>query len=126
MDQTLRRPFRCCDASWRDRAALRQKLIELSQRWTEELVLPGSCPYQPTVEELATHAKQYEDFESAQLLKTFRKRALDADSDGWVPAEDRETAKKEHKAHFDQWMENIKESGSSEDRARKLWPFDEV
>ena len=56
----------------------------------------------------------------------FLKRALDADSDGWVPAENWEMAKKEHKTLFDQWMESIKESGGSEDRARKLWPFDEV
>ncbi|KAH9208983.1 kinase-like domain-containing protein [Leptodontidium sp. 2 PMI_412] len=126
MDQTLLRPFRYCDASWRDSAAaLRQELIELSQRWTA-LGLPGSCPYQPTLEELTEHAKQYEDFESAQQLKMFLKRALDADSDGWVPAKNWEIAKKEHKAIFDQWMESIKESGSSEGRARKLWPFDEV
>lgn len=44
MEQTLLRPFRYCDASWRDSAAaLRQDLIELSQRWIE-LGLPGSCP----------------------------------------------------------------------------------
>ncbi|KAH7317657.1 kinase-like domain-containing protein [Rhexocercosporidium sp. MPI-PUGE-AT-0058] len=126
MDQTLLRPFRYCGASWRDSAAaLRQELIELSQRWTE-LGLPGSCPYQPTLEELAEHAKQYEDFESAQQLKIFLKRALDADSDGWVPAGNWEAARKEHKTLFDQWIESIKESGSSEDHARKLWPFDEI
>jgi hypothetical protein len=126
MDQTLLRPFRYCDASWRDSAAaLRQELIELSQRWTE-LGLPGSCPYQPTPEELAEHAKQYQDFESTQQLKMFLKRALNADSDGWVPAENWEIAKKEHKTLFDQWMESIKESGSSEGHARKLWPFDEI
>jgi hypothetical protein len=126
MDQTLLRTFRCCDASWRDSAAaLRQELIELSQRWTE-LGLPGSCPYQPTPEDLAEHAKQYEDFESVQHLKMLLKRILDADSDGWVPAESWETAKAEHKALHDQWMETIKESGSSVDHAKKLWPFDEV
>jgi hypothetical protein len=82
MNESLLRPFRYCDASWRDSAAaLRQELIELSQRWTE-LVLPGSCPYQPTLEELAEHAKQYEDFERAQQLKMFLKRTLGADSDG--------------------------------------------
>lgn len=121
MEQNLLRPLRYCDASWRDgAAALRQELIELSQGWTE-LGLPGSCPYQPTLEELVEHAKQYEVFESVQQLKMFLKRALDADSDGWVPAENWETAKKANKILFDQWMESIKDSGSS-----KLWPFDEV
>ncbi|KAG9244616.1 hypothetical protein BJ878DRAFT_534450 [Calycina marina] len=96
MDQTLLGPFCYCDASWRDSAAaLRQELIEVSQRWTE-LGLPGSCPFQLKLEELAEHAKQYEDFESAQQSKMFLKRALDADSDGWVPAENWETAKQGH------------------------------
>ncbi|KAH8679545.1 kinase-like domain-containing protein [Tricladium varicosporioides] len=126
MDQTLLRPFRYCDASWRDSvAALRQELIELSQQWAE-LGLHGSCPYQPTLDELADHAKQYEDFESTQQLKIFLNRALDADSDGWVPAENWETARKEHKILFSQWMESIKESGGSESYARKLWPFDDA
>ncbi|CZT04058.1 uncharacterized protein RCO7_05657 [Rhynchosporium graminicola] len=126
MDQTLLRPFGYCDASWRDSAAvLRQELIELSQHWTE-LGLPGSCPYQPTPEELNEHAKQYEDFESMQQLKMFLKRALDADSDGWVPAENWAGATKEHRKVFSLWMESIRESGGSEDRARKLWPFDQV
>lgn len=36
MDETLLRPFRYCDTSWRDgAAALRQELSEISQRWTE-------------------------------------------------------------------------------------------
>jgi hypothetical protein len=33
------------------------------------------------------HAKQYEDFETAQQLKLFLKRALDVDSNGWIPVE---------------------------------------
>lgn len=40
-DSTLLRPLRYCGTSWRDSAtAVRQELIELSQRWTE-LGLPG-------------------------------------------------------------------------------------
>ena len=126
MDQTLLRPFRYCDASWRDSAAaLRQELIELSQHWIE-LGLPGSCPYQPTIDELTEHVKQYEDFESVQQLKMLLKHALGADSDGWVPAESWVSARRQHKTLYDNWMETIKESGSSADHARKLWPFDEV
>jgi hypothetical protein len=96
MDKTLLRPFRYCDTSWRDSAAaLRQELIDISQRWTE-LGLPGSCPYQPTPEELREHEKHFEDFETVQQLKLFLKRALDAESDGWVPA--------------DQWAEKVVEN----------------
>lgn len=101
------------------RAAQRQALIELSQRRTE-LGLPGFCPYQPDPMELAVHAKQYEDFGSVQQLKMILKRSLDADSDGCVPTEPWETAKKEHRELFDQWMESKNESGSSNERARKF------
>jgi hypothetical protein len=126
MDETLLRPLRYCDASWRySAAALHQELIELSQRWTE-LDLPGACPYQPTAEELAEHAKQYEDFESVQQLKMLLEGVLNTDSDGWIPSEEWVIAKEKHKVLFDQWVESIKESGSSEEHARKLWSFDEV
>lgn len=122
MDQTLLRPIQYCDASWRDSAAaLRQELIEISQRWTD-LGLSGSCPYQPTEEELAQHAEQYEDFETVQGLKMFLKRALDVDSDGWVPTDNWEAAKEAHNTLFGQFVESI----GDEDRARQLWPFNEV
>lgn len=126
MDQTLLRPFRYCDASWRDSAAaLRQELIDISQRWTE-LSLPGSCKYQPTSEELAEHRTQYEDFETVQQLKMFLKQALNVDSDGWVPADEWEATKEEHGKLYDQWLESIRQSGGNEDRGRKLWPFHET
>jgi hypothetical protein len=126
MDQTLLRTIRYCDTSWRDgAAALRQELIDLSQRWTE-LGLSGRCPYQPTSKELAEHAKQYEDFETVQQLKLFLKRALDADSDGWVPAENWDAAKEENARLFDQWVVNIKETRGGEDWRTRLWPFNEV
>jgi hypothetical protein len=125
MDESLLRPFRYCDTSWRDSAAaLRQELIDISQRWTD-LGLPGPCPYQPTPEELCEHEKQFEDFETVQQLKLFLKRALDAESDGWVPA-DQWTAKViENTKLFGELLESVKESGGSEERARALWPFGE-
>jgi hypothetical protein len=51
---------------------------------------------------------------------------LNTDSDGWIPSEEWVIAKEKHKVLFDQWVESIKESGSSEEHARKLWSFDEV
>lgn len=126
MDQTLLRPFRYCDASWRDSAAaLRQELIDVSNRWTE-LGLPGQCPYQPTPEELAEHEKQYEDFETVQQLTMFLKRALDAESDGWVPAGNWAASKEENTRLFGEILQSVKESGGSEERARALWPFGEI
>jgi hypothetical protein len=126
MDQTLLRPIRYCDASWRDgAAALRQELIELSQRWSE-LGLPGSCPYQPSPDEPTAQAGQYEDFETAQQLKLFLKRALDADSDGWVPAEEWVAAKAANRKFYAEWVASVEENGGDEERARRLWPFNEV
>ncbi|KAH9871746.1 hypothetical protein J1614_006002, partial [Plenodomus biglobosus] len=126
MDETLLRPFRYCDTSWRDSAAaLRQELIDISQRWTE-LGLPGHCPYQPTPEELAEHEKQYEDFETVQQLKMFLKSALNAESDGWVPAEEWAAMKEENTKLFGEFLSSVKESGGSEERARALWPFGEI
>ncbi|KAF2813728.1 uncharacterized protein BDZ99DRAFT_567476 [Mytilinidion resinicola] len=87
-DQPVLRFIRYCDGSWRDSAAaLRQEMIELSGRW-EELGLPGDCPYQPTEEELAEHAKQYEDFKEAERLRLGIRGLTGCDSDGWVAAED--------------------------------------
>jgi hypothetical protein len=126
MDQTLLRLIRYCDASWRDgAAALRQELIELSQRWSE-LGLPGSYPYQPSPDEPTAHAGQYEDFETAQQLKLFLKRALDADSDGWVPAEEWVAAKAANRKFYAEWVASVEENGGDEERARRLWPFNEV
>jgi hypothetical protein len=126
MDQTLLRPILYCDTPWRHGAAsIRQELIELSQQWTA-LGLLGECPYQPTTEELAEHAKQYEDFETVQKLKLFLKRALDADSDGWVLADEWVAAKEEKAKLLGAWMESAKESGTSKDAARDMWPFGEV
>ena len=125
MDETLLRPFRYCDTSWRhSAAALRQKLIDMSQRWTE-LGLPGSCPYQQTPEELREHEKQYEDFQAVQQLKLFLKRALDAESDGWMPADQWAAKVVENRKLFGEFSESVKESGGSEERARALWPFGE-
>ena len=128
LDETLLRLFRYCNSSWRDGAvALRQELIELSQRWLD-LGLPGSCPYQPSPEELAQHRKQWEDFETTQKFKLFLIRMLDSNSDGWIPTEGWEAAKAAHKGVFEQWMETVRESEDpemNEDRGRKLWPWDE-
>lgn len=80
-DSTLLRPLRYCSTSWRDSAtAIRQDLIELSQRWTE-LGLPGECPYQPSLEELADHVDLYEQFEAMQRLKDFLKENFDSDGE---------------------------------------------
>lgn len=131
LDDVLLRLFQYCHSSWKNSAAaLRQALIELSQKW-QELGLPGSCPYQPSGEELAEHKKQYEDFEAVQKLKLWLIRVLNTASDGWVPTDAWEWSKTAHKEVFEMWMESIRKAKGtgqeemSEEKAERLWPFDE-
>ncbi|KAL6709562.1 hypothetical protein ACN47E_001497 [Coniothyrium glycines] len=127
LDETLLRPIRYCHTSWRDgSAALRQELIELSQRW-HELGFPGPCPYQPTSEELELHAKEWESFESLQSLKLFLIRSMNANTDGWVPSEAWEAAKDANQSVYEEWIKTAAQSEDpdmNEERARRLWPFD--
>ncbi|TKA79164.1 hypothetical protein B0A49_02803 [Cryomyces minteri] len=132
LDVTLFRPFRYCHTSWRDSAAaVRQELIEVSQQWTE-LGLPGSCPYQPTEEELAEHKKQYQDFENAQKMRLAVMRTLDVNSDGWAQSDRWEEVAPAHQRIYEMWLDSVKESlasGESEltiDQAKRMWPFDGV
>jgi len=126
-DDTLLRIIRYCSSSWIDgAAALREELIELSQRWTE-LGLPGSCPYVPSQVELDIHKKQFEDYEAYLKLKLFLVHATDSNSDGWVAPEAWDTAREAHKAAFEEWMQTVKKGGDpdmTEEKARMLWPFD--
>jgi len=77
-------------------------------------------------EELAEHAKQYEDFESAQQLKCSSSALWMRIQTGGSPLRIGKQQRRSIKPFWIQWMESIKESGSSEGHARKLWPFDEV
>ena len=130
-DDTLLKPFRCCHTSWRDSAAaVRQALIEVSKNWNE-LGLAGSCPYLPTEEELVEHKKQYDDFEAVQNLKLWLIRALDTNSDGWIPAEAWKLSKVAHREAFEKWMQTARDAERTgkahmtKEKARMMWPFDE-
>ena len=130
LDPTLFRLFHYCHTSWRDSAAaVRQELVDLAAQWTE-LGLQGQCPFSMTEEELEKHAKEYEDFESIQNLKSFLKNTLHTSSDGWVPIDAWDSTRDAHRAIYDQWMETAKQSESSgeEDmsieKVDKMRPFD--
>lgn len=92
--------------------------------------MAGSCPYLPTEKQLAEHEKLYEDFERIQKLKVWLKRVLDTDSDGWVPTGTWEWSKAVHRDAFNKWMETAREAEErgddemTEEKARRMWPFD--
>ncbi|KAJ5135832.1 uncharacterized protein N7515_005110 [Penicillium bovifimosum] len=129
LDPTLFRLFHYCHTSWRvSAAAVRQELIELSARWTE-LRLEGSCPYSPTEAELTQHARDYDDFEAVQALKSWLRDNLDTNSDGWIPNDAWDAAKVAHRTTYNDWIETAKEAEArGEDmtvaKADKMWPFD--
>jgi uncharacterized protein involved in copper resistance len=82
VDDTILRPFRHCNTSWRDSiVAVRSDLIDLARGWNA-LGLAGSCPYQPTQDEVAIHEKNREDFESVLSLEAWLMQTLSVTSDG--------------------------------------------
>jgi hypothetical protein len=55
-------------------------------------------------------------------------RALRSNSDGWILAENWESAKEVYRLAFDEWMETVKHSEDpdmTEERGRKLWLWNE-
>jgi hypothetical protein len=125
LDPTLFRVFHYCHTTWKDSAVyLRQELIELSARWTE-LGLSGECPFSLTEDELATHAREYEDFETVQTLKLWLRNFLDTNSDGWVPNDEWNASKDAHRAAYDIWIQTAEEVGEiTVEKADEMWPFD--
>ncbi|MCJ1382441.1 hypothetical protein MMC17_005554 [Xylographa soralifera] len=128
LDDNLLRPFRYCHRTWRDGAvAFRQELIEISSRW-KELGLSNSCPYPlPTSNDLVVHQTEFEDFVEARKLKQRLTCLLDTTPDGWVPTQLWEATKSAHKEAFDEIVKAVRdadEESMSEEKLRKIWPFD--
>ncbi|TKX21464.1 hypothetical protein C1H76_6538 [Elsinoe australis] len=131
IDQTILRPFRHCTSMWRDGVpAARSDMIDLFKAW-KDLGLPGSCPYQPTEEEIAAHEKQYEDFKASHSLKTWLSRTFEIGSDGWVPIYDWDRILPLYREAYQMWMESARESEAegdsdmTQEKADRLWPFDQ-
>ena len=131
LDDNLLRPFRYCHRTWRDGAvAFRQELIEISSRW-KELGLPKYCPYPlPSSDELVAHRREFEDFVAARTLKQRLICLLDTTPDGWVPTQAWEATQSAHKEAFDELVQAVRDAeiaddqSMSEERFRKIWPFD--
>lgn len=131
VDDTILRPFRHCNTSWRDSVvAVRSDLIDLARGWNE-LGLAGSCPYQPTQDEVAIHEKNREDFESVLSLKTWLMQTLSVTSDGWIHIDEFPLILSAYREAYEQWIEIARQAVASGDvemsvkKAEKLWPFDQ-
>lgn len=122
LDPMLLRPFKHCGTSWRDSAvALREELGMVSREWTT-LGLMGSCPYQPTAEELAQHKDRFEDLEAAMELKMMIVQATGSDLDGWLDIERFDSAVQICHELYVKLVEG--EVGNSRKLAEGMWPFD--
>lgn len=60
---------------------------DLAGQWTK-LGLPGSCPYLPSVQELAQRQEQYRKFDQVHELKQMLGSVQGTDEDDWVSAEE--------------------------------------
>lgn len=94
-----------------------------------KLGLVGSCPFSPTEAELREHARNYEDFEAVQALKSWLKSTLDTNRDGWIPNDARDAVRVAHRAAYNEWIQTAKEADAigvdmTIEKADKMWPFD--
>jgi hypothetical protein len=116
MDESLFRPFRYCYRTWKDGAvAFRHELIETQKAW-KELGFMGPCPLPAsTLEEVATHQKEYRMFQAAQQLRSDLSGLLNTASDGWVPPEDWEATEAAHREMFDGMLQAVLTNADPDD-----------
>ena len=124
LDPSLLRNFHYCLTSWTSSAtAIREELIDLSQRW-QEIGLAGSSSYSIPEEDISLHKKLYNDLEDAMKLKAGVMRLLNANSDGYVSNDEWERASEALPLLREQWIASAIESGTSEQDAKAMFPFD--
>lgn len=121
-DEALTRPFRYSYSCWRVGATgFRNELVELCQKWNE-LGLEGSPPFQLTAEELAEHARHWEDFHVAVKLRDSITQLLNTNAEGWVPVDLFEATEEALAELLDQWLATA--DGEKEmEKIKQLWPF---
>lgn len=133
LDWNIFRPFSICHNTWKQGAvSLQHDLIESSKDWQEHLGFTGSSTYQPTAEELEKHGKEYEFFKDIRGLEMDLQDSLFVSSDGWVPAENYETAMEMQKDLFRQFLDMLLKGEDAdpddpvmdEEDVRAIWPYD--
>jgi len=126
MDQDILRIFRYVPAAWRHGAvAIREDLMKLSERWSDPLSLPGTCPYQPSADEIARHKILLNDFHEAHSIRRQLIDGFHTDEEGWVPIDRWDIIREEHDVFYREWLMEVVRTGElMEDKARKMWPFD--
>ncbi|KAJ9388316.1 hypothetical protein DTO063F5_2647 [Paecilomyces variotii] len=110
-----------CERTYKDGIVPhRDSLLRISQTW-EQVGLPGSCPFEVSIEGLEKHAWELERYTDWCTLWGYTRQILCIDKDGWVsPRLDFDKVKERHDELFELYM--LRESEEmSEDEARSLW-----
>ena len=119
----LKELFRRCGDTWDEGILpLRETLIELfrSQR---ELGFETDISLHFNDEQIAAHEKEFQAYEEWHEIRSFVKKLLDTDDDGWIPPEyDFTEMKSRNKMLFDYYVSKP-DLNKTPDEVRRLWPF---
>lgn len=101
---------------------LRETLIELF-RSQQDLGFTGSLLLDFSDEQIAAHEKEFEVYQEWHEMRSFVKKYLDTDDEGWVSPEYNFTEiLSRNKVLFDYYVSNSGFNRTS-DEVRRLWPF---
>lgn len=107
-------------------------MIETARLWNQ-LGFTGQCSYPlPLPVELEKHKKEYRLYVAAQNLRKDLSSLMNTASDGWVPADEWQTAQAAQKELYDGMLQAVLENTSpdydepvrDEMTLRSIWPFD--
>ncbi|CAG8190541.1 unnamed protein product [Penicillium nalgiovense] len=119
----LKELFRHCGDTWDEGILpLRETLIELlrSQR---ELGFQTDLSLHFNEEQIAAHEKEFQAYEEWHEIRSFVKKLLDTDDDGWIPPEyDFTEMRSRNKMLFDYYVSKP-DLNKTPDEVRRLWPF---
>ncbi|EEQ33390.1 conserved hypothetical protein [Microsporum canis CBS 113480] len=124
LDPALYRIFHYCLTSWTSSAtAVREELIDLFQNW-RTYDIPGCCPYSISEEQVAAHKKMYIDFEDSMKLKAGLMRLFNTNPDGYMANDEWKKAYEALPMLREEWIASAVESGTTEEDAMEMFPFD--
>ena len=114
--------IRCGDVWENGIVPLQACLVEISQAWSE-MGFPGECPFTLSEEELAKHEREFEVYQDWQKVQEIARQQLDADFEGWVPAEENWDEKRAQNQALLEYFIKVMASEKSAEEAKKMWPF---
>ena len=123
LPQALKELFRRCGDTWDEGILpLRETLIEIF-RSQQKLGFEGDLSLQFSDGQIAAHEKEFQAYEEWHEIRSFVKKLLDTDDEGWVPPErDFSEMRSRNKVLFDYYVSKP-DLRRTPDEVRNLWPF---